>query len=146
MISKKLTSLEYIQNFGEDLFTQFLRDIVPTTYVFAAKLLLKDFDRLGSWAEVFKEDESDEESNQEFIFQLKEDPDNLANQELLSFMSGGGSSMRVEIYKKKIPYVIYIEISCFPGPDCGDMGVWKLSMNDSCTKIYTIKLINSMIS
>jgi hypothetical protein len=142
---KNLNSLESIQSFGEDLFTQFLHDIVPTTNVFAAKLLLEDFEKLGSWAEVFKEDDSDEKSNQEFIHQLKEDPENLANQELLGFMSGG-SSMKVNIYKKKIPYVVFIEISCFPGPDCGDMGVWKLSMDNSCSKIFTIKFLNKIIS
>jgi hypothetical protein len=72
MNSKKLTSLESIQSFGEELFTQFLRDTVPFTNFFAATLLLKEFDRLGSWAEVFKEDESDEKSNKEFIHIMKE--------------------------------------------------------------------------
>lgn len=145
MKSKKLTSLESIQNFGEDLFTQFLRDVVSGFHVSAAKFLLEDFDRVGSWAEVFKEDDSEKDNIEQLSVPLQEDPDDYANQELFQFMSGG-SSMRVEIYKKKIPYVVYIEISCFPGPDCGDMGVWKLSMDNSCTKIYTIKLLNRIIS
>ena len=43
-----MTSLEYIKNFGEDLFTQFLRDAVSGFHVLAAKFLLQDFDRVGS--------------------------------------------------------------------------------------------------
>ncbi|PJD98839.1 MAG: hypothetical protein CK427_16730 [Leptospira sp.] len=145
MISKKMTSLEYIQNFGEDLFTQFLRDAVSGFHVLAAKLLLQDFDRVGSWAEVFKEDESGKDNNAQLLAPMQEELDDYANQELFPFMSNG-SSTKVKIYKKKIPYVVYIEISCFPGPDCGDMGFYKLSMDNSCSKIYTIKLLNRIIS
>lgn len=111
----------------------------------AAKFLLEDYDRVGSWVEVFKEDESEKDNIEQLSASLQEDPDDYANQELFPFMSNG-SSTKVKIYKKKIPYIVYIEISCFPGPDCGDMGFYKLSMDNSCSKIYTIKLLNRIIS